>query len=88
MGECMTCNDDIIELVRFSDATNTWRDYEIVKAKIYRQGESKAWDWTYLMILEDDKYPIVLTDVYASYLIENPDKAKKLARSIWLHRYR
>ena len=88
MAGQVNCKGDIIVLYKFEPNDNHWRGYEILKVKIYRQKGYKEWDWVFLMIVDDDKYPIALTDVYASHLLDNPNEAKSFAYNIWMDRHR
>ena len=85
--EC-TCCGDIVQLLSYEGSVGE-HSFTLCKTLELSDTERKeSGRWVHLIIVDNDKYPIVITDDCAKTILEDIEKGKKLVYSRWLDRYR
>lgn len=80
--EKATCNGDCYLLYQYnSDNTEHLRGYAL-----YKLGNNET--YTYVMIVQDDALPILITEEEALNFLNDPEMAKTFAYNTWFDRYR
>lgn len=84
----LTCCGDVVELLVYdSKGTERSRNYSLLKIK-YNGGIYAPSSWIYAMLIEDDKYPILIHEEIAQIILDDPEKGGHWAFNFWLDRYR
>lgn len=91
-----TCSGDVILLVEYKkDANDSHkykghsRNYKLYKIqKALDRTDSNKILYEYVMLAEDDKFPILLTEALGKRIVANNDFGGNLAYNVWLNRYR
>lgn len=81
-----TCNGDVVELISYQCPDHRWRSYKLYKIELVGSTQKNA--WAYVILMKDDKYPVIITEDLAQKIIDDPEEGGKLAYSIWMSRYR
>lgn len=84
--EACTCCYDVEKLLEFKGG-NEVRDYTLYRTTRIRADRS-VYDEIYFLLIEDDKFPIIITENVAESILKNPDEGEKLAYNRWFDRYR
>lgn len=79
---CYTCCGDVLKLFEYQSLCS--RNYSLYKICNHRNFNG----WFYIMIIEDDKFPIPLTEEEAMSFIEDPSKGATFALNTYFDRYR
>ncbi|MBQ8042784.1 MAG: hypothetical protein IJ272_01370 [Clostridia bacterium] len=86
--EVVTGAGDVIELLRYKAGIGD-RSYNLCKVlAVEAVDRTTADNWVYMMLISDDKYPLVISKECAQSILDNPEKGYELAYSRWLDRYR
>lgn len=78
-----TCCGDVLKLLE-CEGYSRFPNYSLYKICNSRNFNG----WFYIMIIEDDKFPVPLSEEEAMSFIEDPSKGATFARNIYFDRYR
>lgn len=77
-----TCCGDVVELSEYqSPFSHNYSLYKICNSRNFN-------GWFYIMIIEDDNFPVPLSEEEAMSFIEDPSKGATFAHNIYFDRYR
>ena len=82
--EC-TCCGDVIKLMDFK--CESYRNFSLYRT-FELDIEGKQHRFRFFLLLDNDKYPIIITEDAAKNIMKNPEYGKKLVFNHWLNRYR
>lgn len=86
--ERVTCCGDVVKLLDYKGERNE-RSFSLCKTVVLKDTERTESDkWIYMLILKNDKYPVIITEECARSILENPKKGETLAYNRWFDRYR
>ena len=77
-----TCSGDVFQLLEYKGG-NTIRNYSL-----YKIFNMDSRNYIYIMLIEDDPYPVALTKEKFDSFLENPEEGHAEAYNIWMNRYR
>lgn len=77
-----TCCGDVIKI--YEHQTTRSRNYSLYKICNHRNFNG----WSYIMMIEDDQFPVPLTEEEATNFIEDPSKGETFAFNTYFDRYR
>lgn len=83
----MTCYKDIKLLAKYVSSSVSCRSYEIYSSSYYIKS-NKMKETVYFMSIEDDNYPIFMSEKEAKEMVHDPEMALSFAYGIWMSRYR
>ena len=84
-----TCSGDVILLVEYKKDASHSRNYSLYKVqKVLDRTDSNKILYEYVMLAEEDKLPILLTEELGKRIVANNDFGGNLAYNVWLNRYR
>ena len=70
---------DVIKLVSYSGC----RPFDLFKVEQY-----DATNWTYMMLIDNDALPIIISEELAQKIIANPSIGGEIAYNTWYERHR
>ncbi len=77
-GESINCRGDVVELLSYDES----RPYKLYKIEQYDTGT-----WVYMMFINNDVFPIVVSEELARSIIEKPSIGGEIAYNTWLERH-
>lgn len=87
-NERLTCCGDVVELLNHESSPGK-RCFSLCKTLIRgNTGDNDSEKWSYMLIVEDDCYPIIITEEYAKNILGNPKQGEDLVYNCWMNRYR
>jgi len=87
-NEIVTCCGDVVELL-YHKGNSGEHSFSLCKTLVLEDTDRRdSGNWSYMLIIQKDQYPIIITEECAKSILENPEKGKKLVYSRWLDRYR
>lgn len=78
--QCTSCGD-VFKIFEYEGNIRSYSIYKICNLHNFV-------GWSYIMKLEDDVFPIPLTEQEVSTFLENPEEGEVLALNTWFDRYR
>ena len=79
---------DVVELLNCKPGAHL-RHYSLCKVLMRAFPNSiEEENWLYMLFVDGDDYPIVISEEYAMYILNYPSEGEKLAYSCWMSRYR
>lgn len=83
---CTVCGD-VEELLAYAGSEG--RHYALCRIReLDDVSRHTSNNWVYMLFIEDDMYPIVITEKCAKSILENPEEGATLAFNRWFDRYR
>lgn len=85
-----TCCGDVRELL-YHKGNSDEHTFSVCKAVVLEDADDRTRfsdNWVYMIIVEKDQYPIIITEECAKSILENPEKGKNLVFNRWFDRYR
>ena len=87
-NELLTCCGDV-ELLYHVKGDLGERSFSLCKTLVLEDTKRNAsGKWCYMLIVENDHYPIIITEECANTILENPEQGKFLVYNRWMDRYR
>jgi len=83
--QSVTCSGDVVQLLDYRAGEGA-RSYTLCKASMYYVTNNIV--WVYMLLVDGDDYPIVISKEYAKIIFADPKKGAELAYNCWLNRYR
>lgn len=80
-----TVSGDVVDLLYYQGEYGE-RSYTLCKTLMMPDKESNH--WIYMLLVQDDPYPLVITETCAKAILENPTVGATLVFNHWFHRYR
>lgn len=80
-----TCSGDVVKLLVYKDSKYS-RKFTLCKVSMC--GVENNTVWTYMLLVEGDKYPIIISKELAKSILANPKRGAELAYNCWMNRYR
>lgn len=77
-GYAVNCRGDVVELISHVGS----RSFTLYKVEKYDTNE-----WIYMMFINNDVFPIVISEELAESIIANPSIGAKIAYNTWLERH-
>lgn len=81
----VTCSGDVVELLKYT-AGKGHRSFTLCKVSMCYSAKNTM--WVYMLFVEGDEYPVVISKEYAKRILENPHDGSELVYSCWMQRYR
>lgn len=79
---------DVVELLNCNPGA-PFRPYSLCKVLMRALPDSiERENWVYMLLVEGDEYPIVISEEYAMCIFKNPSEGGRLAYQCWMSRYR
>ena len=86
--EC-TCCADVFKLL---DCTNpsrgSYRGFALYKTRVYGDRNDKEISWSYYLLIEEDFFPIVITEEIANKILKDPEYGGYFVTNHWFCRWR
>ena len=87
-SKILTCCGDVVELL-YHKGNLGERSFSLCRTLTLENPQRSNSDkWSYMLIVENDNYPIIITEECAKIILENPEQGKKLVYNCWMDRYR
>ena len=81
----VTCSGDVVELLVYK-ADEHSHSFKLCKVSMHYEAENTM--WVYMLLVERDAYPIVISKEQAKRILENPQEGAQLVYNCWMQRYR
>ena len=86
--KAVTCCGDVVELLCYKGNSGE-RSFSLCKTLMLENTERRDSDkWIFMLIIEGDKYPVIITEDCAKSILDTPRKGEKLSYNRWFDRYR
>lgn len=79
---CTFCHDVVRLLECKGNFPYSHHNFALYKTPVYSSSDN----WAYFMLVEDESYPIIITEYFANSIIKNPKRGSEFAHSIWFDR--
>ena len=87
-NKIQTCCGDVVELLQHN-AEFGEHSFTLCKTLVLENTDrSHSGKWSYMLIVDKDRFPIIITEECAKKILENPEQGKTLAYNRWMDRYR
>lgn len=78
---------DVVELLNYQKGLNT-PYYSLCKVLVQEPYNIDEENWVYMLFVQGDQYPVVISKRYAIDILQHPEEGARLAYSSLMNRYR
>lgn len=78
---------DVVELLNYQKGLNT-PYYSLCKVLMREPDSTENETWVYMLFVQGDQYPVVISKKYARYILQHPEEGARLAYTSRMNRYR